>query len=236
MADTDTARPETGSLGDRVATLILRKIASGALEPGDRLPAERRLAEDLHVSRVSVRAGLQKLKAQGLLTSVQGGGTMVAEPAGPGDPALAALAVMDRGSLADLVEIRGVLEVWAARRAAEVASAGDIAEIRKHIERMRDPVHDKAKADFDFHLAIAHASHSLVYRHLLGMIRGTMGEMLRYHRFELFGLAEHDNAVIDQHIAIAEAIAAHQPDAAAAAMTRHLTWVQSHYDRAGLNG
>lgn len=222
------------NLGDQVATEVLRLIASGEVPPGERLPSERRLAEMLSVSRVSIRAGLQKLKAQGLLTAVRGGGTRVAEPMSTGDPALAALAQIDRGSLTDLLEIRGLLEGWAVRRAAEKATDDDLSTIRRQIHRMQDTAEDKAEADMDFHLAIAKASGSTVYRHLLVLIRSTLMEMLTYHRFELFGKPKHDAEIMEQHETIMQAIADKDPDAAKAAMDAHLAWVRGHYVRAGL--
>ena len=223
------------TLSDQVAAEILRQIVSGELNPGDRLPAERKLSDDLGVSRVSVRAGLQKLKAQGLLQSVQGGGTSVAGPnINSGDPALLALAKLDRSSLVDLVDLRSVLEVWAAKRAARQASDAEIAEMYAEIQRMRDGNDNKAEDDFDFHLSIARASGSPIYRHVLAIIRSTLLEMLIYNRFELFGKEEHDAVILHQHEAIADAIAAHDPDAAETAMRIHLKWVMRQYIDAGL--
>ena len=69
------------SVSDRVAQELLKLIGSGRLAPGERLPGERQLAEMMNVSRVSIRSALQQLKAQGLVTSVQGGGTRVAKAA-----------------------------------------------------------------------------------------------------------------------------------------------------------
>lgn len=223
------------SLSDQVAAEVLRQIVAGELRPGDRLPAERKLSEGLGVSRVSVRAGLQKLKAQGLLQSVQGGGTSVAAPTiGSGDPALLALAKVDRASLVDLVDLRSVLEVWASKRAATQAGDSEIEAIYREIERMREGRDNKAQADFDFHMSVAKASGSPIYCHLLGVIRSTLLEMLNYHRFELFGKAEHDAEILAHHEAIADAIAAHDPDAAEKAMRAHLDWVMRHYANAGL--
>ncbi|HSK38856.1 MAG TPA: winged helix-turn-helix domain-containing protein, partial [Arenibaculum sp.] len=64
-------------VSDRVAARLLDMIAQGHLTPGQRLPGERLLAEQMGVSRVSVRAALQRLKTQGFLAAVQGGGTRV---------------------------------------------------------------------------------------------------------------------------------------------------------------
>ncbi len=225
---------EQPSLGDRVASEVLRRIASGDLGPGDRLPSERRLAELLAVSRVSVRAGLQQLKAQGLLTVVRGGGARVAAPETIGDPALTALAQLDRTSLLDLLEIRTLLECWAAERAASRTTAADITELRGHIARMADPDDNKAQADIDFHLAIARICDSPIYRHMVGVIHGTLSEMVRFHRFELFGGPEDDQAVHDQHSAIADALEQRDRAAARDAMARHLAWVRSRYETLNL--
>ena len=236
MAPEKQAQNGHANLGDRVAADVLRLIAGGEVPPGGRLPSERRLAEMLDVSRVSVRAGLQKLKAQGFLIAVRGGGTRVAEPEGTGDPALAALAQLDRGSLTDLLEIRTLLETWAVRRAAVRVTGADVEDITREFAKMEQAGGDRAQADMDFHVAIAKASGSTVYRHLLVVIRSTLMEMLTYHRFELFGRAEDDAVVLAQHKTILEAIAARDPDAAAAAMAAHLDWVRGHYVKAGLIG
>lgn len=224
------------TLSERVSATLLRQLATGELKPGDRLPGERQLAERLKVSRVSIRAAIQQLKAQGFLTAVQGGGTRVASESGGASPALAELIRLDRAGLSDLVEIRALLEVWAVRRAAERADEEAIAGLDALIDAMAAAGEArKAELDVAFHLAIAKASGSLAYRHLLQLIRGVLAEMLTYHRFELFGTPEDDAAVLDQHRAIARAIRAHDADRAAAAMTAHLDWVRAHYARAGLD-
>jgi DNA-binding transcriptional regulator YhcF (GntR family) len=118
------------SVTDRVVAEILRLIAAGDIVPGDNLPAERKLAEMLGVSRVSVRAALQTLKAQGFLTAVQGGGTRVVSSAAEPDPALAELVKLDRSNMRDLMDLRCEIEVWAARRAARHASEASLSELR----------------------------------------------------------------------------------------------------------
>lgn len=230
---------EQSTLGDKVAVEVLRLIASGDLAPGDRLPSERRLTEMLEVSRVSVRAGLQQLKARGLLTAVQGGGTRIAEPDKVGDPALTALAQIDRASLLELLEIRTLLECWAVAKAAQHATNSDITSLRRLIDQMNaaddgKANSNKAQADVAFHLEIARISGSPIYRHLLGVIHGTLVEMLSYHRYELFGGAQEDEAVTAQHHAITDAIEAKDPEQAKQAMASHLEWVRSMYEVSGV--
>ena len=112
-----TTNGTTGGKADQVARTITDLIAGGSLSPGERLPGERQLAERMGVSRVSVRAALQRLKAQGMVTSVQGGGTRVASASANLDAGLAVLLRGKLDNLHDLAEIRMALETWAAGRA-----------------------------------------------------------------------------------------------------------------------
>ncbi len=222
-------------VADRVAEEVMRLIASGALVPGQRLPGERALALRMGVSRVSVRAALQRLKAQGLVSAVQGGGTRVKSSAVELDRPLAELLRSNRENLHDLAEIRAILEVWAARRAGEHANAEDLARLDALVAAMDDAQRArsyKAEDDVRLHMAVAQASHSAVYIHLLTVIRDILTAMLEFHRYELFSRPEDDLTVNAQHRAIVEAIRGRNPEAAAQAMRRHLSWVLEHYDAA----
>lgn len=221
------------SVADRVAADVLKMVASGAIAPGERLPSERRLADELGVSRVSVRAALQRLKAQGFLDSVQGGGTRVVKSRGDPDPALAELVRLERCNLVDLMELRTQMEVWAARKAALNADGGDLQALHDALDGMLEPAaptpEDKARADVAFHLAVARASGSVVYQHMLSVVRQTLTEMLKYHRTELFATPDDDRTVLCHHRAIVEAIESGNPDRAEAAMRLHLDWARDHY-------
>lgn len=224
---------EPESVSDRVARQILAMIAAGQLAPGHRLPGERQLAESMGVSRVSVRAALQRLKTQGFLAAVQGGGTRVISSATNMDPALSHLVRLNHENLHDLVQIRAILETWAARRAALSADAGHLAEMAEIMAAMEaDSARGRHKAEDDvrFHFAIAKASASPIYMHIVGVVRDILADMLDYHRYELFPTEEDDRLILAQHRAIFDAIRAGEPDAAAAAMERHLTWVAAQYE------
>src|SRR3546814_4707795 len=108
---------------DRIASELLRLLSSGELAPGERLPGERQLADMMGVSRVSVRAALQQLKAQGFVTAVQGGGTRITAAADQLDSALARLVRANRNNLHDLAEVRANLEVWADRKSTRLNSS-----------------------------------------------------------------------------------------------------------------
>lgn len=229
----DTAKSDLGRVSDRVADRILARIASGEWEPGRRLPGERQLAEEMGVSRVSVRAALQSLKTQGFLDAVQGGGTRVISSANTMDPAMIELVRVNPDNLHDLAEIRAILEGWAVRRAAVNATPQHIAEMDAAMKVAEDDISrgkHKTETDIRFHLAIAKAAGSGIYLHIVGVIRGILQQMLDYHRYELMAAPEDDRKILADHRAILEAIRARDPDAAARAMSGHLGWVIERYE------
>jgi GntR family transcriptional regulator, transcriptional repressor for pyruvate dehydrogenase complex len=222
-------------VAERVADEISRLIATGRLIPGQRLPGERDLALRMGVSRVSIRAALQQLKAQGLVSAVQGGGTRIKSSVVELDRPLTELLRLNRENLHDLAEIRAILEVWAARRAAQRATPEDLDQLDRLLAAMDDTERAekyKAEDDVRFHMGVARASHSAVYLHLLSVIRDILTPMLEYHRYELFSTAADDRAVNAQHRAVVNAISRGSPEAAAEAMHAHLDWVLSRYDDA----
>ncbi|HSV29505.1 MAG TPA: FadR/GntR family transcriptional regulator [Candidatus Omnitrophota bacterium] len=226
------AKPQGGKVSDRVADRILARIASGEWAPGQRLPGERQLAEDMGVSRVSIRAALQQLKTQGFLDAVQGGGTRVISDVATIDPALAELVRVNCENLHDLAEVRGILEVWAVRRAAHNARPEnliELAEIMAATEADISRGKHKTENDIRFHLAVAKAAGSGIYLHVMGVFRGILQQMLDYHRYELFPTPEDDRTILAHHRAIFEGIKTHNPDAAADAMETHLGWVLARY-------
>jgi len=219
-------------VADRVAQELLRLIADGSLVPGERLPGERQLAQMMNVSRVSVRAALQQLKAQGLVSATQGGSTRIIASSESLDRGLGRLVRADLRNLLDLAELRAQLEAWAARRAARLATPEQIEEILRLFAVMADPGRDpkhKAEDDFAFHMAIARASASPVYLHLLSVLGDIFSENCAFHRFELCPTPADDRRFLAEHRAVLEAIQAGDEAAAAKAMTDHLSSVIAAY-------
>jgi DNA-binding FadR family transcriptional regulator len=222
-------------VSERVAQEIMKLIAAGTLAPGERLPGERQLAEMMNVSRVSVRAALQQLKTKGVVAAVQGGGTRITAAAADTDSGLLRLVQADSKNLHELAEIRASIEVWAARRAAQNATDAQLQEIRRRLEDMADPERGrghKAEDDYGFHLAIAKATGSAVYMHLMSTLQEILERMFEYHRYTLIPQPEHDRMLLAQHRKICEAIAARDPDAAGTAMRDHLDAVLASYGQA----
>lgn len=215
-------------VADWVKEQVLGRIARGELAPGQRLPGERQLAEQLHVSRVSVRAALQSLKTQGFLSAVQGGGTRVVSSVGAMDAALTAMVRSQLDNLMDLLEIRRALEAWAARRAAERATPDQIAAMRHALTAMAASTHDQEADDMDVHLEIARAAGSPVYMHLLATIRDILDQMLSSTHAPPVARGQ-EELMLGHHRAIVDAIERRDAEAAATATITHLDWVLTRY-------
>ncbi|MCW9034113.1 MAG: FadR family transcriptional regulator [Alphaproteobacteria bacterium] len=222
---------KTGRVSDRVAAKILKRIASGELSPGTRLSGERQIAEEMEVSRVSVRAALQSLKAQGYLEAVQGGGTKVISSAVDMDGPLSGLLKTNAENFHDLSEIRADLEVWAARRAAINATEEDIADIERAVIAMaKARGKEKALENINFHFAVARASGSAVYMHLFDVIRDVLRGTDEYYSYRPVSEYLEDSVLNHQHEAVCTAIKNRDPEAAARAMSHHLSCVLERLD------
>jgi DNA-binding FadR family transcriptional regulator len=223
---------ERERVSERVAQEIMKMIAAGTLAPGERLPGERQLAEMMNVSRVSVRAALQELKAQGFVSAVQGGGTRITAAPADSDSGLLRLVRADAKNLHELAEIRANIEVWAAQRAARHADQEQIAEIGRALAAMEDPSRNgqyKGEDDYAFHMAIAKATGSAVYMHLMSTLHDVLEKMFDYHRYTLIARPEDDRMLLNHHRSIYDAIKARDPQAAGQAMQDHLDAVVKSY-------
>jgi GntR family transcriptional repressor for pyruvate dehydrogenase complex len=105
----------TGTLASQIAGHVQDLIAAGALRPGDRLPAERELADLLAVGRSSVREAVQSLAALGVVSVRHGDGVFVAPAPGEHQPAVSGT---DPQWVSEFYAMREALEAPAARRAA----------------------------------------------------------------------------------------------------------------------
>jgi GntR family transcriptional repressor for pyruvate dehydrogenase complex len=147
------------SLVDTVVSQVQRLIAEGHLEAGDRLPREDELVEKFGVSRTVLREALGRLEATGLVTIQRGRGMFVAESDDVTRCARFMRNAMTLTSkdLAQFVEFRRVIEIQAARRAAERARPEDLEELDRLCVEMNRPgleFEASVRLDFQFHLKI----------------------------------------------------------------------------------
>lgn len=208
------------------------------MRPGEKLPPERILAEQLGVSRNVLRSALKALNERELIRSTQGGGNYVNEVIGSQttDP-IAALLRKNSQALDDFIEFRSEFEGSTAYLAAKRATSADIRALEIIFDRMeaahiaRD-LRVEAVLDADFHMAIAELSHNIVFIHISHSLRVLMQQELLNTRLVLF---DEDNGtrgvvdrqlVLEQHRAILVGIRERNCEKAAAAMRDHLRFVR----------
>lgn len=151
-----------------VVEAIAQKIRSGELRPGDRLPSERELAAQLGVSRPAVREALAALQFAGLLESRVGDGTYVTFRLTQPVEFLLAKAqevLQTSQSPLEVLTLRRVLEVGAARLAVRHATSEDDQHIQRVWERKKSLALAGRFEEYlgvaeEFHLALAQATHS----------------------------------------------------------------------------
>ncbi|MFV0454771.1 MAG: GntR family transcriptional regulator [Pseudomonas sp.] len=223
-------------LADDIVTQLEAMILEGTLKAGERLPAERALAEQFGVSRPSLREAIHKLAAKGLLVSRHGGGNFVAESLGStfSDPLLHLLENNDDAQR-DLLEFRHTLEGSCAYYAALRATEVDRQRLTEAFGALQACYAQEGKvtraeegtADAQFHLAIAEASHNAV---LLHTIRGLFDLLRRNVVTNIGGMYalrdETRDMLMSQHQELYEMIMARRADEARDVIHRHINYVQ----------
>ena len=196
-------------------------IRLGVLAPGTRLPPERELAEQLGISRSTLRQALKTLTETGHLVATRGrtGGTFVADA--PPVYAIPA-ASMDVEAWRDFFDGRLAIELGAVYLAAERATATDVERLENHTASMRASHDDWSayrRADAFFHLAIAEAARSPRLIAEMTEIHGQLNELLAEVPHPEAAL----DAAIHQHEALIEAIREHDAAAATECMAVHVS-------------
>ena len=226
-----TAEKLSQTVVRQVEQLILR----GILRPGERLPSERDLAEELGVSRPSLRDALAELSDRGLLVSRAGSGVFVADVLGSAfSPALIQLFATHDEAVSDYIAFRRDIEGLAAERAARLGSETDLRVIDTIFRKMeaahqkRDPS-DEAQLDAEFHMAIIEASHNVIMLHMLRSMFDLLRQGVFYNRQMLFRNRMTRDQLLDQHRSMNLALQARDPAAARAAVEAHLTYVEQTF-------
>jgi len=205
----------------QIERLILKK-----LQPGDKLPSERELAELLRVSRSSIRDAIRSLELMGMVEPRQGAGTIVREISSDsaGNPLAKALKHKEQ-VIAELLDFRLMLEPQLAARAATRVSAEEISEMEEILERQEKKLGSGESAiaeDSEFHYAIALASGNSVVLKVLD----TLMDLLRDSRERSLQVEGRQQKSVAGHRRILSAIKRHDSDAAKVAMRRHIEDVQ----------
>ncbi|NNU74432.1 FadR/GntR family transcriptional regulator [Clostridium estertheticum] len=183
---------------DKVFNVIQEKIISGEYKPGMKIMSELKLAEELQVSRVSVREAIEKLSAVNIVSKRRGGGTFVNDL----KPSvylnsLIPMITLGQDNYNDILEFRLIIESEASGLCAQRCSddlVNEIEECYNNMIKYQDDFEKFTEEDLNFHMKIVEGSNSP----LIIKVNEILKNLLRAHQKLLYnnlgpsgGLSEH---------------------------------------------
>ncbi len=208
---------------EQVYQQMQNMLIDGTWKPGQKLPSEGELTERFGVSRITIRAALEKLKALGLIETHSGSGSFVRQLS-MDDTLRDLVPVMVIGDLDDLqiFQYREMIDSESARIAAVNPRPEDVAMLRSLLRRMQKDAADNdsaafSKDDLDFHLQVAKMTHNPLFvrtnKILMNVLQASMSHVIDKMKYE---------PGLDYHARILLAIEAGNSERASALMREHI--------------
>jgi GntR family transcriptional repressor for pyruvate dehydrogenase complex len=222
---------ETSKIYMRVIDQILTLVRDGTLKPGDQLPPETQLAEQLGVSRSSVREALRALEILGVIESKTGVGSFV-----KGLPSTNMLSsslhdLVEEGSPLEIIEARKTIEPEIASLAALRREAQDLQALKKSLKQMEQRVvrgKSTMEVDIEFHLLLAAACRNPVLADCMRLLADRMGKRFWHDmKEESLSVGGRSETYLRHHREIFAAVEQGRSQKAEAAMLRHLEAVEA---------
>lgn len=207
-------------------------IKNGELNPGEKLPTERQLADSLGVGRSSLREAINTLETLGFLEIKKRKGIFVRSVSASilSNP-MKQILDEDNTKVFQLYELRKDIELASAFSAAKTCTKDNIESLTEQIKKMetdtKNLVLDLAD-DLKFHLTIAQATKNFFRAHILKSIFDLSNEYMQYVQERIAHGKQNLEAIFSQHERIFKAIEARSQEEAKAAMSNHLSWVESN--------
>lgn len=223
MSESSTENIKTESSVEKVIERIKELINSGILKPGDRLPAERKMASEFGVGRTHIREALHKLEFYGIIKTLpQSGSVINGLDINTLDGLLSDVLNLQGYDFFSLVETRFILEVEAIRLSAERSTEADIRNLEKAHESFVKyyDTPERVSHDFAFHRAIAESSHNPVIKALLNII---IPDILTIYQRDRICMP--NTRVIEEHAEMIELIKNKKAEEAGNLMKIHLQGV-----------
>ena len=216
----------------RVVQEVLGRVRRGTWPVGKRLPSERALIEELHVSRVPLREALSSLRALGVLETRAGSGTRVARVTAHTIAQLLPLLVTLEGerTFDQIFELRLALETQTAALAAERRAEHDLFLLHDFTRRFRADLdaglETAIETDLDFHVQIAKATGNPLF----AVLMQSLAELVKHvQRKSCQDDPLRRRRAVESHEAIVDAIDARDPQRARAEMEAHLRYSASRF-------
>ena len=209
---------------NKIISQIKDLISSGQLKPGDRLPAERVLAERFGVGRGYIREAILKLEFYGLLkTSPQSGTYVAGLSLKIFDNIFSDIINFNRDNYTALIEARYYMEQTAVRLAADRRTEADIAALTNALDEYDSKINSGVLAieeDMLFHIKLAAAAKNPVLESMLIIL---VPDLIKVKNMMDGDVSRDKNFTIAEHRKILKNIVKQNADGAVNAMKDHLT-------------
>jgi GntR family transcriptional repressor for pyruvate dehydrogenase complex len=220
---------------EQVAAQIRQWIVTGFLGVGDKLPAEAQLCEQFGTSRSTVREALRLLSSERLIVTQPGahGGSVVSRPSVANVTAdlttsLAALVGASDLSVAEMVQVRLIMEVPAAGIAAAKRDDEDVERLASLVPDEVPGIDELFDTDLAFHQQLLEMTGNRLLPIVALPVFEVSARRVPRHRLDQTMWAR----VVEDHRGIVEAIRSRDVDGAEEAMRQHLSGLASSYERA----
>jgi len=204
-----------------VVEKLRQALARGQWRSGDMLPGQRELAEQLGISRPSLREAVSVLETLGLVRALPGKGVLVLEAdTAAQEPGLDTSAA---ASLADVLELRYTLEPFIVGLVAQSASSQDVGQLRLTLMDMREALEaDDSEAGVKAYIAFHEALFALTTNPIFQSVVQQTGNALKQSADMLRNSPEHLAARLKENETVVRAIRERNSAQASAQMRQHI--------------
>lgn len=209
-------------LSDKVVNAIMAQIQSGQLKPGDKLPSEPDLANELQVSRGILREALTILQARNIIYRKPKEGTFIQSVTQ--DVLTDSWAIsMKEATYLDLIEVRECMEIRIVEKVIEFASEDEINELYELIkaETTTDMIHT---TDYYFHYRLAEFSKNVIFASFINTYYDVFNEITSLSQRN----TSRRESIYEEHLAIVDAIRKRDTEAAKESIRYHLSKVKEN--------
>lgn len=216
---------------DRVVEQVRNMIIDGSLKKGDKLPSERYLAEQLNISRSSVREAMRALDVIGLVESRHGGGNYIRQSFENSlfEP-LSMIFMLEKCKARDILELRRIMEVETSALAASRISNDELNKLSSIIERMKITTDEEVNVqlDRDFHYSIARASENFLVINILDVISTLMDTFIKGARGMILSNEKNRQELNLRHESIYKSLARHDIEDTVNEMRKHFNLIEEN--------
>ena len=175
---------KASKLSAKVYKQIVSLISSGKLNPGDKIPSERDLANELEISRQSVREAFNRAEARGLIEIRQGEGSFILSSVKEALKTPLTLIIEEEAErVFDFLEMRKLIEGWCVEKAAVEATTEELEKMESILDKMKT-VGSKNKQwealDMELHLSFAKATHNVLAVHMMEALKSNFGLFFQF--------------------------------------------------------